>query len=259
MTPNSAIFYRGPSQLTGDPIVAVLTGLRHRSHNRKTGPMLQTWILRSDMTPMAAVASGGDEAICGRCPLRGSLDARTHHMKQTHQAPSLKFGRACYVPVWLAPYNAYKALDRAIDLSPADLAARIRGRVVRVGSYGDPAALPFEVWDRALAPIAAWTGYTHSWRICDPRLKDLIMASVESEAGAIEAQQLGWRTFRARQGDPDDPRAGLRANEVICPASAEAGHRLTCAQCGLCRGGASRSEKSIAILAHGRNSARVPR
>jgi hypothetical protein len=47
MTPNSVIFYRGPSQLTGDPIVAVLTGLVTRSSNAKTGPMLQTWILRA--------------------------------------------------------------------------------------------------------------------------------------------------------------------------------------------------------------------
>jgi len=259
MTPNGAIFYRGPSRLTGDPIVAVLKGLRDRSSNRKTGPMLQTWILRADMTPSDAVSTGGDEAICGRCVLRGSLEARTHHMKQTHQAPSMKFGRACYVPYWQAPNNVYQSLDRALELTPAELASRIRGRFVRVGSYGDPAAVPFEVWDRALAPIAGWTGYTHSWQRCDQRLKDLIMASVESDAGAIEAQQRGWRTFRARQGDVTNPRTGLRPNEIICPASAEADHRLTCQQCGLCRGGASRSAKSIAILAHGRNAAQVPR
>ena len=258
MTPNSAVFYRGPSELTGDPIMAVLTGLRVRSHNPKTGPMLQTWILRSDMTPMAAVASGADDAICGTCPLRGSLEARTIHMKHTKQGPSMKFGRACYVPYWQAPNNVFRGANDALQLEPAELAPLVRGRFVRVGSYGDPAAVPFAVWDRALAAIAGWTGYTHAWRVCDQRLRDLIMASVESEAGALEAQQLGWRTFRARQGSIENPHYGLAENEVICPASNEADHRLTCQQCGLCRGRASTSTKSIATLAHGRNAAQVP-
>jgi len=247
MSLNSAVFYRGPSQLTGDPIVAVVTGLRLQSKNRKTGPMLQTWILRSDVTPSEAVASGGDEAICGRCPLRGSLEARTHHMRQTRQAPSLKFGRACYVPYFQAPTNIWKALPHTPALTPAALAAQLRGRFVRVGAYGDPAAVPFAVWDRALATIRGWVGYTHQWATCDPRLRDLLMASVEDEAGAMDAQARGWRTFRARR-----PHESLRTNEITCPASAEAGHRSTCQQCGLCRGGASQSPKSIAILAHGR-------
>lgn len=260
MKPNSAVFYRGPSELTGDPIMAVITGLQLRSTNPKTGPMLQTWILRSDMTPSRAVESGGDEAICGTCPLRGSLEARTMHMKHTKQAPSLKFGRACYVPYWMGPTNVFKGVARgaAAELTPSDLASRVAGRFVRVGSYGDPAAVPFEVWDRALAAIAGWTGYTHSWRVCDQRLRDLIMASVETPAGALEAQQLGWRTFRARHGSIENPQHGLAENEVICPASNEADHRLTCQQCGLCRGRASTSMKSVAILAHGRNAAQVP-
>lgn len=260
MKANSAVFYRGPSELTGDPIMAVITGLRDRSHNRKTGPMLQTWILRSDQTPMAAVASGDDQAICGTCPLRGSLAARTHHMKATHQAPSMKFGRGCFVPYWQAPNNVYVGVQNGMTptVAPKDLAPQLAGRFVRVGSYGDPAAVPFDVWDRALCEIAGWTGYSHSWKTCDQRLRDLIMASVESDAGADEAHALGWRTFRARQGSVAQPQRGLRPDEVICPASAEAGHRLTCAACGLCRGRASNSSKSIAILAHGRFASAVP-
>jgi hypothetical protein len=249
MKPNSAIFYRGPSMLTGDPIVAVVTGLAHRSGNRKTGPdMLQSWILRSDMPPNIAVATGADEAICGNCPLR-SPDAASGNGR---------YNRACYVAWYMAPVNIWKALDRALELSPAALAPRLRGKSIRVGSYGDPGAVPFEVWDRALAQVGTWVGYTHQFKTCDQRLRDLIMASVESDAGADEAHTMGWRTFRARQGDILDPKRGLRADEVICPASNEAGHRLTCAQCGLCRGGASRSTKSIAILAHGRFASAVP-
>lgn len=259
MRPNTAILYRGPSMLTGDPIAAVITGLRQKSSNRKTGPMLQTWIIRTDMNPSEAVVSGGDEAICGTCPLRGSLDARTTHMRQTRQAPSLKFGRACYVPYFQAPFQVWKGLGAALELPLPELARRLRGAAIRVGSYGDPAAVPFEAWDRALAQTRSWVGYTHQWASCDQRLRDLLMASVETEAGAAEAQARGWRTFRARQGDLRNPKAGLRPNEVICPASNEAGHRSTCQECNLCKGLASNSPRSIAILAHGRNAAQVPR
>lgn len=231
MTPTSIVIYRGPSMLTGDPIVAVVTGLRIASANPKTGAMLQTYIIRSDMPPNEAVESGGDAAVCGNCPLR-SEDGR--------------YGRACYVTWWFAPMNVYRALRHTPDMAPAAAAPLLAGRHVRVGSYGDPAAVPFEVWDRALARIAGWTAYTHQWRLCDQRLRDLLMASVETEAGAVDAQALGWRTFRVRRSTEK-----LLANEVVCPASAEAGHRSTCEQCELCRG-ASRKAKSVAIMAHGR-------
>ena len=45
------VLYEGPSLLDGEPIVAILTGLRSSSGNRKTGAMLQTWILRADVSP----------------------------------------------------------------------------------------------------------------------------------------------------------------------------------------------------------------
>ena len=90
---NRAIFYDGPSQLTGQPILGVVTGLAYASNNAKTGAMLQAWILLRDASPSAAIASGDDEAICGTCALRGPAGAR---------------GRRCYVDV-LA--NADEHLD----------------------------------------------------------------------------------------------------------------------------------------------------
>lgn len=218
--------------LTGDPIVAVVNGIRLKSANPKTGPMVQTYIIRADMPPNEAVATGDDAAICGDCPLR-SADGR--------------YGRACYVTWWFAPMNVYRALDHTPFLEPAELAPVLAGKHVRVGSYGDPAAVPFEVWDRALAEIAGWTAYTHQWRRCDPRLRDLLMASVETEAGAAEAQALGWRTFRVRQSRL----SAVLPGEVVCPASDEAGHRATCQTCELCRG-ACNPAKSVVIVTHGR-------
>jgi len=70
------------------------------------------------------------------------------------------------------------------------------------------------------------------------------MASVDTAVEAIEAQKMGWRTFRVR--DEADP---IMPNEIMCPASKEAGFRTKCAQCVLCAG-TTRKAKNIAIIAH---------
>jgi len=231
---NGFEFYRGPSLLTGDPIVAVATGLSSRSLNEKTGPMVQVWIIRSDVAPMAAKRQNVDDAICGDCRHRGRDG----------------FGSSCYVVPWLAPNNVFKHLDAYPRASWADVRQQLVGRHVRLGAYGDPAALPFEVWQVVLANAQGWTGYTHQWRACDPRLKSIVMASVDDLEEFCAAREAGWRTFRVRAAA--DPL--VAAVEVICPASAEAGHRLTCDRCELCRGTAH-AARSVAIIAHGNVSA----
>lgn len=61
------ILFNGPSVLDGSPIVVVAT---KNTTNQKTGPMIQTWIIRADMAPAVAVKKGADTAICGKCPHR---------------------------------------------------------------------------------------------------------------------------------------------------------------------------------------------
>ena len=61
------IIYQGPSRIDGSPIVVVAT---KKSNNTKTGDMVQTWIIRSDMKPSEAVQQGLDDAICGDCQAR---------------------------------------------------------------------------------------------------------------------------------------------------------------------------------------------
>jgi hypothetical protein len=52
--PNGKILWEGNSPLTGDPIVCIITGLKSKSSNEKTGDMLQTVILRTDIEPHIA-------------------------------------------------------------------------------------------------------------------------------------------------------------------------------------------------------------
>ena len=235
MTEFGCTFYRGPSLLTGDPIVGVLTGLHRGSSNLKTGPMAQAWILRPDLPPMDAKRQNLDDAICGDCKLRGR-DGKDSK---------------CYVVPWLGPFNVYKGFQAGAypSVSWPELQAVVEGRSIRLGAYGDPAAIPFEVWRALLATAGGHVAYTHQWKICDSRLKTIAMASVDTEQEFILAGLRGWRTFRIRLQD-----APLIAGaEFVCPASDEAGHRTTCQRCQLCRGTSSPA-RSVVIVAHGKPS-----
>ena len=229
---NGAVLYHGPSQLDGEEIVVVLTGLaRGGSKNSKTGKMLQTWILRADRDPRQASLTGADASICGDCKHRRNN------------------GGACYVVIEQAPLAVWRAWKRGIyaDWTKAFPANALKGRRVRLGSYGDPAAVPYNVWRRVLdQKITGWTGYTHQWKRSDfKRLRSVVMASVDTAEEADEARADVWRTFRVRASGEE-----LRRGEVSCPASDEMGKLTTCEKCGLCQGLQSEA-KDIAIQAHG--------
>jgi hypothetical protein len=55
---NGIVIYRGPSILDGSPIVVIATGLGSGSSNRKTGALVQTWILRDDVSPIERSRAG---------------------------------------------------------------------------------------------------------------------------------------------------------------------------------------------------------
>jgi len=82
----SGIIYNGPSQIDGKPIVVIAT---YSNRNRKTGAVVQTYILRSDINPLEASKNGEDYSICGSCPMRGEV---TKDPKR-----KIAKGRRCYV------------------------------------------------------------------------------------------------------------------------------------------------------------------
>ena len=151
--PNGIIFYSGPSAIDGRPIVAVAVGFHTSSNNRKTGGMIQTHILRSDLSPVTAVKVGEDKSICGGCIHRPTIAKRTG-------------ADPCYVNVGQGPNSVWKGVQRGIypAVTPEEFAALCAGRLLRLGSYGEPVAVPHEVWTPALATCAGHTGYTHRWR-----------------------------------------------------------------------------------------------
>lgn len=226
------IAYDGPSQLGPHRIVVLITA---SSLNSKTGNMRQTYILLRDTSPTMALRMGHDETICGDCQHRGD---------------GAGADRTCYVSLVTggpaAVWRAYQAgLYGMTAHAPRDVADLLTGETIRLGAYGDPAAVPYKYWSRWLTGARGWTGYTHQWRTCDRRFRQILMASVDTPEELREAQQQGWRTYRARPVGDD-----LLPGEFQCPAADEAGHRTTCARCLLCRGLASPA-KSVSIELHG--------
>lgn len=235
--PLGYILYKGPSQIDGTPIIVVAnkipTTKKNGSKNTKTGAMVQTWILADiDAKPFDAAKSGTDYGICGDCP---------------HRYNSKTKRRTCYVTLIHGPRAVYEAYHRGryADVSETDFSDLFAGHVVRLGSYGDPAAAPIDVWQKYTAKAKAWTGYTHQWRD-NPEFRPLVMASVDSDSEAAEATNAGWRYFRV--GTTADR---ATKSEILCPASEEGGHKTTCENCKLCQGTSSKARKSIMIPAHG--------
>lgn len=234
---NGAIIWEGASAIDGAQIRVIATGLKTSSHNAKTGDLIQTWILRADMTPQAAVDSGADESICGGCPHRGDV------------VNGKNVNRSCYVTIFQAPLTIHKTAEsgKYPRVTLEEARALFAGRNVRLGAYGDPAAVPFDVWAAVLADSARGTGYTHQWQKCDTRFALYCMASADSVQEAESARALGYRTFRVGTA----AERIVKGVEFLCPASKEAGVKTNCAACLACGGLSSPNRASVFIPAHG--------
>lgn len=238
MTNQSFVIYDGPSLIDGSPIVAIA---KVKSNNKKTGAMTQTWILRSDIDPISASRTGADTAICGDCPHKGT---------PSDKATGWATDRSCYVNLLFAPNGVYKAYKRgSYPVAQGHDAIRAIGflRGVRLGSYGDPCAVPNYIWDSLTSGAEYVTAYTHN--PVNP-MPELIMTSADNAGQAQAAWDKGERTFRVIS-ELDQV---MKGKEILCPASEEArqasGKAVTCSACKLC-GGNSVKAKSVAIVAHG--------
>jgi hypothetical protein len=204
--------------------VIIATGFESPSDNRKTGDMIQIWILVKSVSPTEAIRTGLDRLICGNCVHRGNGDGS---------------GRSCYVNVGQAPQGIWKAW-KAGRYSPLRSLEVFTGRKVRFGAYGDPTHLPLPLALAIAGVSSGWTGYTHQWR--KPSLqawRSLLMASVDSIAELVIARSLGWSTFRVG--------SEASVGESLC-ASERIG--TPCAECLLCAGSRNGLE-SVHIPPHG--------
>jgi hypothetical protein len=237
------VLWRGASVLGGSPIAMVAT---FGTSNRKTGGAVQTWIIRTDVSPADAVKSGADFAVCGDCPQRHFL------------------GGHCYVLPFQSPGAVYRALMRgSYDADHGRALSRFRallasGAKLRLGAYGDPAAVPLDVYDRIMPhAVGGWLGYTHQWRATSAQfLREYCMASVDNAAEESQARAMGWRTFRAM-----GPGETIGERTIECLSESRG---TTCQDCGICDGARAVREipgsvaVSVWIQTHGARAKRSP-
>lgn len=223
---NSAILYEGVSHIDNvTPIVCVITGLNFSS-NSKTGNVLQTYIIRQDIKPTDAVKMGLDGAICGTCKFSG--------------------GNGCYVNIGNAPtqiYKAYKA-GKYKHISKLDL-LRIKGRVIRLGSYGEITAIPYIIVHNIVKACKSHLGYTHRWNEIDKKWSKYLMASVDNIFEKRIAKDMNYRCFETLTSIDN-----LQEKSVICPATSFGGFKANCDTCGLCSG-TKVNAKDIGVVLHG--------
>ena len=214
---NSVEIWRGPSRIYGRRIVVIVSGYttKPKDANDKTGNMIQTYILVQDSDPIRAVAEGLDVSICGGCVHRKN--------KKTGK-------RSCYVNLGQGPLSVWRAWMRGNirAVSPMLASEMATGRAVRLGTYGDPAAVPAHVWRELLTYASKWTGYTH--QAASPKFQDVLewcQVSADLVDDAIAARRAGVGSFRVLvPGEEPQPW------EEMCPSL----QGVKCEDCGACSG-----------------------
>lgn len=222
------IYWRGPSQITGEPIRVLITkAARPAAANSKTGHMWQVYVLPDNGQRVTdSIKDGSDRAVCGDCQHRktdgGDGDCYTYGMVVTAANGMARVDD-----------NGRSGLITAEEIVASELP-------VRFGAYGDPAAVPYDV----MAPLAAggrWTAYTHQWGRCDQRWRDIAMASCDSVADMDIATAMGWRCYTVVPVG-----TGRVSGAVPCPSP-----RIACADCLKCSGVGAGRRGNVSIEAHG--------
>lgn len=219
MIKNSYLIYKGPSLFNGEEIAAFVTGLTNPSANRKTGVLIQSWIISANSLPTEAIKNGDDTSVCGSCPLKG---------------------KSCYVNL-VGVNNMWRNLDNLemIDTSVLEYIHKYSGLGLRLGSYGDPAMVSLDVWQPLIQASKFSVGYTHQWRDCDQEWKNYCQASVENIEDMKEANEMGWATFRVKAKEEKTV-----PGEIICIN--QTNNFIKCNTCNLCNG-----KRNIAVDVHG--------
>lgn len=209
---------------TGMPIRISYT---FSSTNSKTGDVIQQWITpkawEGDRSKQIDVKKS--EEVCSDCPLLSSC-----YVKKGTASMGLK--------------STSKSTNHTVGCEKKNLDL-FKDKFVRFGAFGEPVLSGKDVVKSITEVAKSWTGYTHRWRDLKFHWSNrYFMASVEDVKGKREANALGYRTFRVGSSVEDK-----LPDEVLCPASKEAGRKVTCAKCKLCKGNTSKA-KNIFIVKH---------
>jgi len=225
--PIGYILWEGLSKFDGTPIVVIAT---LKTTNRKTGDMIQTWILPQDSHPGVGFWEKANQSVCGHCK----------HLED----------QSCYVNWGQAPTSIWRAYKRGSYPKLTNKTGRkqqLSGKKIRFGAAGDPAMAPSWLWQELAGLASEHTGYTHQWRQPWAQgLKNYVQASCDSFGDYLDATAHGWKCFRVLR-----PNETKQAGEAHCRASHEMGDKTDCATCHLCDGASA----NVVINVHGSRAA----
>ena len=222
------------SELDGESIVALFTGLQKNSQNKKLGPMVTCYILVDNKkTPQQNASSGADKSICGDCALRNNI---------------------CYVVKIHGPGAVYRGYlnGKSPVVSESELIALLADRnyPIRWGEYGDIAALPFEFVDNVMKKTGlAHTSYTHQWdnENFDTRHFIYSMASIDHVKTLPLLQALHGDDVRYYRMDSNGE--NLLPNEIRCPnKNLDGTTRIQCRDCLLCQGTTKQAKNIVELI-----------
>jgi len=222
------------SELDGESIVALFTGLQKNSQNKKLGSMVTVYILVDNgKTPQQNASSGADKSICGDCALRNNI---------------------CYVVKIHGPAAVYRGYlnGKSPVVSESELIALLidRNYSIRWGEYGDVAALPFEFVDNVMKKTGLpHTSYSHQWdnENFDDRHFNYSMASIDHVKTLPLLQALHGDDVRYYRMDADGD--NLLPGEIRCPNKDKDGNtQVQCRDCLLCQGTTKQAKNIVELI-----------
>lgn len=222
---NGVIIHRG------EKFVCIAVGLSKPSQNGKTGPMIQVYMIHSEIDPVTAQKTGDDATVCLQCIHRGKSCYVNPGQGVDQVFKSFKNGNYPELPTKNGiPVN--ESLWRRI----------FQGSSIRFGAYGEPVLIPLPTIELLTNIVEGRiTGYTHAWR-SHPDYKKFFMASVDTPQEYFKAKSMGWRTFRVSSSWHQKD-----ADETFCKYNLDG---TECIDCLKCRGNLEQ-DKNIFVKVHG--------
>lgn len=196
------------------------------SSNRKTGDMIQTYLLDKSRLKSEKSVFG---AKCQDCSMvKECYVSRDKLSVRRSLVLTLEGQRATYQK---------RLLGGVLPL--------LKGRLIRLGTYGDPSAIPLRDLARICSSAKGHTGYTHFWREIDEGYSAYLMSSCETLADELLSNALGYRAFRVLLDAHEVHETSKKSVQCL---NASVG--LTCAECLLCSGSQGKGSSNIYIHQH---------
>lgn len=203
--------------------------------------ILQTYHFSIDQVNEGSLKN--DSKVCFDCKFSYNANGGKSGGCYTHANGSLAWGLIAKVK------SLKKRLDKGLIPEGTEgvmeqitsVTKKVKISFARMGTYGEPTLLPFELLEQIRPLVGKVSGYTHQWH--KPENKQYakyLMASTHNIFDVKLAEGLGFRSYNASEVE----------GAILCPSAPTIAKekQVSCAKCGLCEGG--KKAKNIYNVIH---------